>query len=70
MDNPNHRLRIELLDSYTGAPYFSAIASARLGADLVPSLHPSIYLPSTLIKRPIFPTLHSPTSYAPLQQRL
>lgn len=26
-------------EDYTGAPYFSAMASARLGADMVGSLH-------------------------------
>lgn len=43
INSPNYYFALNVLDSYTGAPYFSAIASARLGADLVPSLPPSLF---------------------------
>lgn len=60
------RIEFELLNSYTGAPYFSAIASARLGADLVPSLHPLLFIPSRCLALSLKPpTLPPPVFTVP-----
>ncbi|CAO1606334.1 hypothetical protein XANCAGTX0491_009831 [Xanthoria calcicola] len=48
-------------ENYTGAPYFSAMASARLGADLVSLSSSSAPTSPTSNKHPL-----SPTSSAPL----